>query len=567
MSRQLHAFRFLRRRLAINSLRQLLSSGRLRIFTILATSGFVALLVFALAYSGFAFLRQGGIPFRGLIIAGLFDVLFLTLGAMLLVSTGVILYASLFSSPEARFLLTTPATADRIFAEKFRSAAAFSSWGFVVLGLPVLIAYGLEAGAPWLYFPVLPAFLIGFVLLPAALSSLACLLLMRWLPRNRRLALQLLLGVIVVIAGIWIYRTGVTARDALTIGGGRDALQGFVDRFALASHPLMPGRWMTRGLMAAAAGDSPETLRQLALIWSNGLLAYLIAAFAASRLYRTAYDRAVGGSMPRRRRRRVPIDRLMEALVFYLDKPTRTLVVKDFRTFRRDPSQWALLAIFAGMIALGAGNFRSYYTEGLETIDQYIVGLVNLAGTAVLMCAALSRFVFPLISLEGRQFWILGLTPISRWQILAGKFAYAATGSVLISLVLVVGSELMLGLPLQAIAMHALAAVCIALGLSGLNVGLGAAMPNFRETDPSRIVVGFSGTLNMVVGLLFTVATLALMAGPLHAAAVMRNFGKLPDGAFPNWVYAGLPFGMLLAALASWLPMRAGRKALESTEF
>ena len=44
------------------------------------------------------------------------------------------------------------------------------------------------------------------------------------------------------------------------------------------------------------------------------------------------------------------------------------------------------------------------------------------------MCAYLGRFIYPLISLEGRKFWILGLLPLKREQILWGKFAFAVTG-------------------------------------------------------------------------------------------------------------------------------------------
>jgi ABC-2 type transport system permease protein len=566
MNMQAKTFRKLRWRLWRNGIHTLLETGRVRLLTILATSFFVAAFVFALAYFGFLELAQNRVPFKGLIVSGLFDGLFFTLGGMLLLSTGVILYASLFTSPEARYLLTTPAFADRIFAVKFSAAIAFSSWGFVVLGLPILIAYGLVAKVPWFFYPLLPAFLIGFVLLPGAVSSLACLLLMRFLPRNRKQSLYLLGGGLVFIIAFWLYRTSVTAQSALETGG-RDALQGFVERFALAQHPLSPSHWMTNGLLAAARGDLPEALRPLALLWSNGLLVYLVAAFTSRRLYRTAYDRATGGGHARRKYRGQFLDRIMEGLVFYLDKPTRVLVVKDFRTFRRDPSQWALLAIFAVMIAIGAGNFRSYYTEDLAVIDQYIIGLVNLAGTAVLLCAGLSRFIFPLISLEGRKFWILGLMPIQRRQILAGKFAYAATGSLLIALMLVLGSELMLGMSGEGLFIHAVAITAIALGLSGLNVGLGAYLPNFRETDPSKIVVGFSGTVNMVLGLLFLVTMLALMAGPLHVAAVQAHFAKDLGRSFPWWIYAGLPAGIVIAMLATWLPLRMGRKALEATEF
>ena len=75
--------------------------------------------------------------------------------------TALVLYASLFTAPEARYLLATPARADQIFATKFRAAVAFSSWAFVILGLPVLIAYGVMAGVPWYYYPLLPLFLLA----------------------------------------------------------------------------------------------------------------------------------------------------------------------------------------------------------------------------------------------------------------------------------------------------------------------------------------------------------------------------------------------------------------------
>jgi len=84
----------------------------------------------------------------------------------------------------------------------------------------------------------------------------------------------------------------------------------------------------------------------------------------------------------------------------------------------------------------------------------------------------------------------------------AWKFAFAATGSLLIAETLILSSDLLIGLPAEGIALHALAMAVIALGLSAINVGLGAYLPNFKETDPSKIVVGFGGTVNMVVGLI-----------------------------------------------------------------
>ena len=204
---------------------------------------------------------------------------------------------------------------------------------------------------------------------------------------------------------------------------------------------------MTRGLMSAARGDISGALVPLAQVWSNGLVLFVLATWIAKRLYRTAYDCYAGGGRGKKIYKATGLDRVMEFLVCYLDKPTRVLVVKDFRTFRRDPTQWVILIIFGLLMLLGASNFRQYYSADLAVMDKYAISLMNLCGTAILLCAGLSRFVFPLISLEGRKFWILGLTPVSRDQLLRGKFAFAATGSLVVAESLILISDALLGLP------------------------------------------------------------------------------------------------------------------------
>lgn len=559
-------FRRLRLRLIRNALRVMLDNGRLRLATMVFTSLLVAFFTLGASWYGFRQLTINSIPFKGAIVEGLFDMLFFTLGGMLLFSTGIILYASLFTAPEARFLLTTPARADHIFSTKFQAAMAFSSWAFVVLGVPIFVAYGVTAGVPWYFYPLLPVFLLGYVLLPGSVSAVLCLLLVRYLPRNRRQFLMVVGTVAVVLAGVWLIRVGRAAN--LSITGNRDAIEGLVAQFGLARSTLVPNHWMTRGLMAAARGELAEALLPLAMVWSNGLLLYLVAAWTAKRIYRTGFDRVAGSGRGKKIYRSSILDRIMEGLVIYLDKPTRVLVLKDFRTFRRDPTQWAMLVLFAVLIVLGGANFRQFYGNNLDLVDKFGVSIVNMGGVMTLLCAGLSRFIFPLISLEGRKFWILGLLPIHRGQILTGTFAFAATGSVIAAELLIFTSDLLLAMPLPAMLLHAAAVFIAAVGLSGLNVGLGAAMPNFRETDPSKIVVGFGGTVNMVAGLGFIVAIITIVVLPYHMSAIARLSAYEGSASGPHPIlFAGVPVGMVLGALCVWLPLRAGRRALEKMEF
>ena len=554
-------FHRLRLRVARNAGLQLFGNSRVRLVSIVACSVVVWAAVFAIAYYGFDRLRDESIP-AGLILQLLFNAMFFTLGGMLVFSTGLVLYAGLFNGAETRFLLATPARADQIFAMKFQSAVAFASWAFVVLGLPILIAYGIVFAAPWYYFALLPVFILGFVLLPGAAGGLFCILFVNFFPQRRKQALVAIILVLTALFGYWLYRTMTAAKEGFA---DRDKLQGLFDLFALTRGDLSPSDWMARGLLAVAAGDWRDGMLPLALIWSNGLMLYVVSAYAAKRLYRRGFNRMATGGDLRQRYGGSLADRVVGWLVFYLDRPTRILIVKDFRTFRREPAQIGQLIIFTGLLFLAVLNSRQFFGADIPVAYQQGLSLLNMAATGLLMCAYLGRFVYPLMSLEGRKFWILGLLPLKREQLLWGKFAFAVTGSVLLAGAIVLLSDVMLGVSAAAVGVHLLTVILLGVGLSGLSVGISAWLPNFRETDPSKIVLGFGGTVNMLVSLGYLVVVITAACGPFHAASTAASFAGA--GPLPGWAFAGLPVAVAIAAAATVVPMRVGARNLRAMEF
>ena len=58
-----------------------------------------------------------------------------------------------------------------------------------------------------------------------------------------------------------------------------------------------------------------------------------------------------------------------------------------------------------------------------------MVSFLNLSVVGLLLSTFTTRFIFPMISLEGRRFWILGLLGVRRETILWGKFLFAACGA------------------------------------------------------------------------------------------------------------------------------------------
>jgi ABC-2 type transport system permease protein len=558
-------FQRLRWHLLRNGLHVAVERSALRVLTIVGSSLVIWGGIFFLSMGGFVLL-QHQLPLYGGIIGLLFDFLFLALTMLLVLSSGLILYSSLFNSPEATFLLCQPAAADQVFAFKYQGALAFSSWAFVLLGSPILLAYGLIAHVPWYFYVLLPVYFFAFILLPGSLGALLCLTIVNCAPRRPR---QLLIAVAVLTAaGVVAWGAGL-ARTAWRDALGRDAVSKLLGQLTFAEMPLVPSHWMSRGLRAAAVGDAGGALYYLALVSSNGLFLYLVTAWAARRLYRRGYNRVATGGLLRRRHGGAWLDRTLTGLVGFLDPQTKLLIVKDFRTFRRDPAQWVQVLIFTGLLSLYFANIRRLYVEDITWAYQNSISLLNLTATAFLLCAYTGRFIFPMLSLEGRKFWILGLLPLQRERLLWGKFVFSATGGLLIAEFLILLGDIMLGMPWLVVGLHALTVAVLALGLSGLSVGLGACMPNFQENDPSKIAVGFGGTLNLVAGLVFLMVVIAVMATPWHLHAMNAREG--PDfrlTLMQTWFLAGgVLFGIGIGAAAVVLPLWLGAQALRRMEF
>ena len=558
-------FRRLRLQLLRNSLRAMMERSQLRFVTIILCSLIIWAFLFAVSWKGFHELRvTWDVMLNGKLLALVFDFLFFALTLLLTFSTAIILYSSLFSSAESWFLLSGPMAEDQIFAYKFQGAVAFSSWAFVLLGSPIVLAYGLEVegGAPWYFYGAMPLFFLGFILLPGSLGALAALLFVNFLPRQGKQIVFVIATGLAGLVGFWFF---TTFREAMAIQFGTHAWLDFIlGELTALRQRLVPVQWTTLGIMAAAVGDVETMFYYLVLVWSNGLILYLATVWLARVLFRRGFNRVATGGTLRKRYGGAWLDNTVNRLLFFLDPQTRLLIIKDFKTFRREPAQWLQILIFLGLGVLYFSNMRRFYEKDIGRPFQNGISLLTLTATGFLMCAYTGRFIFPMLSLEGRKFWILGLLPLERERLIWGKFAFASTGSIVFAEFLVLFSDWALTMPWTIMAVHALVVATLAFGLSGLSVGLGACLPNLRESDPSKIAVSFGGTLNLIAGLFFLVIVISAMAAPFHLALAGNDFEDL---GYPWWLAFFLIFGLAAGAAAVILPLRAGARTLRSMEF
>ena len=493
-----------------------------------------------------------------LLMARLLSVFAFALLLMLVFSNTLIAFSTLYRSMEVRYLLHTPLSYSALFLARFGECVTFSSWASAYLGSPLLIAYGISTAAPWTFYVTMIAFYLPFVIIPAAIGSTIALAAVRIVPTLPR-------GSMVAVGAIAMLAAFLNFRRELALAGIMDdtLLPSLLKATEGLRSPLLPSTWLTSGLLAAAAGHHRMVLVQGGLLLSNALFFTFIATVAADRLFFAGWSSLLGVDRVRLKPLRRGVLNRLEGALGFLNQPIRALVVKDVKLFWRDATQWTQFVVFFGIMALYIANLynrdENYFSDAYKS---WVAGL-NVAACSLILATLTSRFVFPLISLEGVRFWILGLAPVTLRQITWQKFWLSVATTAPFTVGLVILSNLILDVDALRFALAVYSVVLANFALAGLAVGLGALYPNFHEDNPARIVSGLGGTLNFLFSVAYIVVSVSaqmviLQWHVLEQFTSARQFGLALLGAVV------LITAISIAAVA--IPMRLGLKNLEQIE-
>jgi ABC-2 type transport system permease protein len=581
-------FRRLHWWLVRSALTQVRDSARLRAALVVLLSSTFWASLFWIFRDAFSFLRNeiGHAATHEMTVRTMFNVYYSALMVMLLFSASIICYGMLYRTREVEFLLTTPARTERIVLHKFYESFVFSSWGFLLVGTPMLMAHGYVVGAPWYYYAMAVPFLAAFVYIPVAIGTIFCILVVRFLPTSKVSVLVVaFIFVCLPLAWIGLAMIGSSGSDMFTPHWFQDV----VGRLEFAQHRLLPSWWLSSGLLEAGRSSGAEwktpgrtswseSIMFLALLFSNALVVHLLLVGVARRWFRASYVNLVAAPGVRRGGRFSALDWFVEHAAFMFSRPLRLMLVKDFRTFRRDPVQWSQFVVFFGLLALYFANLRRFGYNFHHVAWAHMISFLNIVVVGLILSAFTTRFIFPSLSLEGQRFWILSILPVRRYTILWAKFVFAVVGTTLACCPLIFISDRMLRVTSTTIVGHQIACLLLCMGLAGIAVGLGARMPNMSESSPARIAAGFGGTLNLVLSTMYIIVLLAVGVVPLHihqlAASTTTHTGvaaHLQRGIWAtlgsSWtVAASAATASLLAGIAVGIPMYLGNRHFRKLE-
>jgi len=494
-----------------------------------------------------------------ILMARLLAIFALALFFMLIFSNVLIAFSTMYKAREVRYLLHAPLDMRTFYRGRLLECVSFSSWASAYLGSPMLLAYGLTTGAHWGYYLVVILFYLPFVTIPAALGSIVTMILVRVFPRLPRMALFALAAAVVVMLFLYL-------RDSLSAEQIADEslVSAVLEATTQTQSRLLPSYWASQGVLSAAKADYRTTAYLFGLLLSNAMLIVWLGAETAHWLFRQGFSALLGSDQNRARPLgKGLLGRLDRAIVF-LREPSRSLVAKDIRLFWRDPTQWSQFVILFGIMAVYIANLGNRSLELSSPAYRSWVASLNSGACSLILASLTSRFVFPLISLEGFRFWILGLAPLTKRQLVRQKFGLSLVTTSPFTILLVVLSCYFLEVSALHFSVALYTIVLANIALAGLAVGLGALYPNFEEDNPARIVSGMGGTLNFVMSVGYITLVIGSQMAILQWHAMRDVTG---DRYFATALTAVLLFNTALTFAAAYIPMRLGLRNLNATEF
>jgi ABC-2 type transport system permease protein len=475
---------------------------------------------------------------------------------ILVTSFGVLLQA-LYLAGDMDFLLSAPIPIRAIFVSKLIQAI-LPNLGLVMLfGLPVLFGLGASAGYSLLYYPLVVILLALLAFAIAGLASLLVMLVVKIFPARR---VAEMLGFLVAIISIICSQSGNLVRF-VNVSQSQAA-----QAFSMASRfntPWSPLTWVARGLVDIGEQRwlSGGALIVLTILITASIFAISLAT--AERLYYSGWA-SVQVSTRRKRNgraaRRGPARTIPMAGITtrFIPAAVSGIVAKDFLMLRRDlrnmsqvvtPLILGILYAFmlisrGGRAPAGQGEAPEAFMDALQNLMVYAnVGISLFVGWSLLSRLATMGF-----SIEGKQYWMLKVAPVSANKLLAAKYLVAYLPTVVLGFVFLVVISILQKTSLGTALFSLLVLVLTLAGLAALSLTFGVLGANFDWTDPRRISQGSAGCFGALASMVFLIFSLGFFFGP--ALLIQSLNGSVALG---QWI--GLFLGSVFSLAAGFVPL------------
>ena len=456
------------------------------------------------------------VPMIGaVLLAKLTALVFMIAFCMVVFSALVASFHSLFFNDDMRWLISLPVSLRTIMAFKTVATSVYSSWMVAMALLPFVVAVGIVYGAGAGYYFGALAAIVLFLAIASVIGIAAAGVLMYLFPGTKTRDVVLFFGLLVMVGLYMALR--MMQPERLVRPDGLNTVVEYLNYLNAPTAALLPSWWSAAGVFALLAGS---------VKLYGGYLLLLVATWALCmggliEVFSRWYAQGVSGAGAYARHGTVPENRYQPSSPFW------AFVRKDWTIFVRDSGQWSQVIILTSLIGI---YLFSMARLPLDTFYlQNIVAFANIGLIGFIVAAVALRLVFPLISLEGRQWWIIASSPVQLPAVFFQKLIFGSVPVLVTGVVLSVWSGVLLKVSGEMMSITIIAVVLLSVTLSVLAMGFGAAFRRFDLANVVAIESSAGGIMYMITALFMTVVYCAVFALPVQNV-YRAAFGMTPLG-------------------------------------
>ncbi|MBK8574785.1 MAG: hypothetical protein IPN90_03575 [Elusimicrobia bacterium] len=430
---------------------------------------------------------------------------FMTSFLMIIFSSTITSFSTLFFSRDLSMLVHTPLPSRTLFAFKSLETMVFSSWMMGLALLPFLAAYGQVTHQGAVFYVLLSVLIIPFVWIASGLGIALSLLLMLLFPA-RRVREVMLVVALVIGTGLFLWVRWLAPSQFLRADTMEFVIQ-YIALLQAPTAPYLPSYWFAQALGGFAFGHTAQTIRFGGLLIATAMAVWGGLLLCGEKFYYGGWTSAQESG---RRGRRRPLGKEWRWIPSFFGVRFRAILGKDLAVFRRDSNQWSQLLMLVSLIAIYLISIRKLPLD--TPYLRALISFLNIGMVGFVLASVALRFVFPAVSLEGKSWWALRSAPLGLWEILWGKFLGGVVPIAFVGVALVWISNAFLGVDSFVTRLSNVTVFVMAITLSGMGVGFGALFPRFGMENVAQIQTSPGGILFMVTALFYVGATVALEA-------------------------------------------------------
>ena len=533
--------------------------GKIVILTLVGSVFWLA--VFGVLYRILKYFR--GVEDLGPLLAGkLLGLALLSFVSILVLSNVITALSSFFLAKDLDLLVSAPVDWLRLYLAKLGETLLHSSWMVALMAVPILAAYGVIYRGGVLFIPYAVLVVVPLLLLPAVVGTAVTLILVNVFPARRTRDLLSIIAIGAAGGVILLFR--IIRPEQLARPEGFRNLLDFITVLRTPTSPFLPSEWATKAIMGYLRHDLDPL--PLVVLWTTAAAFVTLGALLHRGLFPQGFTKAQEGA------ERFIRGGFWRWTVGGLLKPLpvakREFVLKDIRLFFRDTTQWSQLILLAVLVVVYVFNIQALPLHRGEPVGFFYVTLVsflNLGLAGFVLASIAARFVFPAVSLEGRQMWLLRSSPLDLRALLWSKYWVGTIPLLILALLLTGITNVLLEVApfMMIVSMSAMFALTLA--ISAMALAFGAVYPQFETENAAQIPTSFGG-------LVFMMATIALLAAVTLSLwqAVYTYVRAVYDGrpvVIDAWMIGWFVVAAALCAAATVIPLRLALRKMETFEF